>query len=132
MNALIMSASSPFTSNSISKLPSSPLVLRNGVFRAQFWGKSSRFRASSNGLDRKAVEEGLGDSAETKVEDEEESKGANSISNGAASTTISPALDKELKKVSLSKAVSPVVVGFFWSATIPTRLRLQQFLCLTI
>nr|GMC47753.1 NAC domain-containing protein 83-like [Ipomoea batatas] len=94
-----MSASSPFTSNSISKFPSSPLVLRNGVFRAQFWGKSSRFRASSNGLDRKAVEEGLGDSAETKVEDEEESKGANSISNGAASTTINPALDKELKKL---------------------------------
>nr|GMC55888.1 protein RESISTANCE TO PHYTOPHTHORA 1, chloroplastic-like [Ipomoea batatas] len=99
MNALIMSASSPFTSNSISKFPSSPLVLRNGVFRAQFWGKSSRFRASSNGLDRKAVEEGLGDSAETKVEDEQEIKGANSISNGAASTTINPALDKELKKV---------------------------------
>nr|GLL17991.1 uncharacterized protein LOC109149835 [Ipomoea trifida] len=106
MNALIMSASSPFTSNSISKFPSSPLVLRNGVFRAQFWGKSSRFRASSNGLDKKAVEdmeEGLGDSAETKVEDEQEIKGANSISNGAASTTISPALDKELKKVSSLK-----------------------------
>nr|GMC52065.1 Heat shock protein Hsp90 family protein [Ipomoea batatas] len=97
-----MSASSPFTSNSISKFPSSPLVLRNGVFRAQFWGKSSRFRASSNGLDRKAVEEGLGESAETKVEDEEESKGANSISNGAASTTINPALDKELKKIEIT------------------------------
>lgn len=98
-------SASPFNSNSILKFPSSPLILRNGVFRPQSMGKWLRFQASSNGLDKKVVEdmeEGLGDSVETKVEDEQENKGANnSISNGAESTTVSPALDKELKKVTL-------------------------------